>query len=190
MTSTALSFWKCSATVNGFSLVQFNSVAQLRPTLCNPMDCSTPGFPIHHQLPELTQTHVHWAGDAIQQSHSLSSPSFPALNLSQHQGLFKWVSSLHQVAKALEFRLQHQSSQWVFRIDLLYNWLVSSPCPRDSQESSPALQFEASILCHTALFTVQHSHPYMTTGKIIALTIRPLLAKWCLCFLRCCLGWS
>ena len=72
------------------------------------MDCSTPGFPVHHQLPEFTQTHVHWVGDAIQPSHPLSSPSPPAFNLSQHQGLFQWVSSSHQVAKVLEFQLQHQ----------------------------------------------------------------------------------
>ena len=74
-------------------LVQFSSVAQLCPTLCDPMNRNTPGLPVHHQLPESTQTHVHWVGDAIQPSHPLSSPSPPALNLSQHQGLFKWVSS-------------------------------------------------------------------------------------------------
>ena len=84
---------------------------------CDPMDCSTPGFPVHHQLPELAQTHVHWVGDAIQPSHPLSSPSPPALNPSQHQGLFKWVSSSHEVAKVLEFQLQHQSFQWIFRTD-------------------------------------------------------------------------
>ena len=81
--------------------VQFSSVAQSCPTLCDPMNCSTPGHPVHHQLPEFTQTHVHWVGDANQPSHPLSSPSPPALNLSQYQGLFKWVSSLHQVAKVL-----------------------------------------------------------------------------------------
>ena len=83
------------------------------------MNRSTPGLPVHHQLPEPTQTHVHWVGDAIQPSHPLSSPSPPALNLSQHQGLFKWVSSLHQVAKVLEFQLQHQSFQWTPRTDVL-----------------------------------------------------------------------
>jgi len=95
-----------------------SSVAQSCPTLCNPMDCSTPGLPVHHQLSEPTQTHVHWVGDAIQPSHPLSSPS-PAFNLSQHQGLFKWVSSLHQVAKVLESELQHPSFQWIFRTDFL-----------------------------------------------------------------------
>ena len=86
---------------------------------CDPMNCSTPGPPVHHQLPELTQTHVHWVGDAIQPSHPLSSPSPLAFNWSQHQGLFQWVSSSHQVAKVLEFQLQHQSFQWIFRTDFL-----------------------------------------------------------------------
>ena len=99
--------------------VQFNSVTQLCPTLCDPMNRSMPGLPIHHQLPECTQTHVHWVGDAIQPSHPLLSPSPPALNLSQHHGLFKWVTSSHQMAKVLEFQLQYQSFQWISRTDLL-----------------------------------------------------------------------
>ena len=102
-----------------FSSVQFSSVAQSCLTLCDPMNCSTPGLPVHYQLMEPTQIHVHWVGDAIQPSHPLSSPSPPVLNLSQHQGLFKWVSSLHQVAKVLEFQLQHQSFQWTPRTDFL-----------------------------------------------------------------------
>ena len=98
----------------------FSSAAQLCPTLCDPMNRSTPGLPVHHQLPQFTQTHVYWVrSDAIQPSHPLSSPSPPALNLSQHQGLFKWVSSSHQVAKVLEFPLQHHSFQWTPRLDLL-----------------------------------------------------------------------
>ena len=97
----------------------FSSVTQSYPTLCDPMDCSTSGFPVHHELPEFTQTNVHWVGDTIEPSHPLSSPSLPALNPSQHQGLFQWVSSLHQVAKVLEFLLQHQSFQWIFRTDFL-----------------------------------------------------------------------
>ena len=126
------------------SKVQFSSVAQSCPTLCSPMNCSTPGLPVHHQLRESTQSHVHWVGDAIQPSHPLSSPSPPALSLSQHQGLFKWISSSHQVAKVLEFELQHPSFQWISRTDLLYDWLVGSPCsPRHSQESSPAPQFKS-----------------------------------------------
>ena len=100
-------------------LVQFSSVAHSCPTLCDPMNHSTSGLPVHHQLPESTQTHVHWVGDAIQPSHPLSSPSPPALNLSQHQGLFQWVNSLHEVAKVLEFQPQHQSFQWTPRTDLL-----------------------------------------------------------------------
>ena len=90
-------------------VAQFTSVAQLFLIPWDSMDCSMPAFPVHDQLPELTQTYVHWVGDAIQPPHPLSSPSPPAFNLSQHQGLFKWVSSSHQVAKVLEFQLQHQS---------------------------------------------------------------------------------
>ena len=88
-----------------FSSVQFSSVAQLCPTLCDPMNCSMPGLPVHHQLPEFTQTHVHWVGDAIQPSLPLSSSSPPAPNPSQHRSLFQWVNSLHEVAKVLEFQL-------------------------------------------------------------------------------------
>ena len=99
--------------------VQFSSVAQSCPTLCNSLNHSMPGLCVHHQFPEFTQTHVHWVSDAIQPSHPLSSPCPSALNLSQHQGLFKWISSLHQVAKVLEFQLQHPSFQWTLRTDLL-----------------------------------------------------------------------
>ena len=101
------------------SFLQFSSVAQSCLTLHDPMNCSTPGLSVPHQLPESTQTHVHWVSDAIQPSHPLSSPSPPALNLYQHQGLFKWVSSSHQVAKILEFQLQHQNFQWIFGVDFL-----------------------------------------------------------------------
>ena len=101
-----------------------SSVDQLCLTLCDSMDYSTPGFPVHHQLPEITQTHVHWVGSAIQPFHPLSFPSPPAINLSQNQGLFKWVSSSHQVAKVLEFQLQHQCFQWIFRmISFRMDWL-------------------------------------------------------------------
>ena len=93
--------------INNLSSLFFSSVTQLCPTLCDLMNCSTPGLPVHHQLLEFTQTHVHWVSDAIQPSHPLLSPSPPALNLSQHQGLFKWVCFLHQVAKVLKFQLQH-----------------------------------------------------------------------------------
>ena len=103
---------------NGYR-IQFSSVTQSCLIFCDPMNCSMPGLTVHHQLPESTQTHVHWVGDAIQPSHPLSSPSPPALNLSQHQGHFQWVSSSHQVAEVLEFQLQHQSFQWTPRTDLL-----------------------------------------------------------------------
>ena len=126
------------------SSVQFSSVAQSYPTLCDPMNRSMLGLPVYHQLPEFTQTHVHRVGDAIQPSHPLLSPSPPAPNPSQHQGLFKWVSSSHQVAKVLEFQLQHQSFQWTPRTDLPQDGLVGSPCsPRDSQESSPTPWFKS-----------------------------------------------
>ena len=96
-----------------------SSVIQLCPTLCDPMDCSTWGLPVQHQLPELAQTHVYQVTDAIHPSHSLLSPSPPTLNLSQYQSLFKWVSSSQQVAKVLEFQLQHQSYQRIFRTAFL-----------------------------------------------------------------------
>ena len=119
-------YWVClyqlafSTWVQTFSS---SSVTQSWPNLCNPMDCSMPGFPVHHQLPELAQTHVYWVGDAIQPSHPLSSPSPPAFNLSQHQGLFQWVSSLHQVAKVLEFQLQHPSNAYLVLISFRIDWL-------------------------------------------------------------------
>ena len=110
----------------GQRVVQLSSVAQLCPTLCDPMDCSMPGLPIHHQLLEFTQTHVHWVSNAIQPSHPLSSPSPPTFNPSQHQGLCKWVSSSHQVAKVLEFSFNiipsnEQSELIAFKVD----WLIS-----------------------------------------------------------------
>ena len=145
-------------------LVQFSSVAQSCPTLCDPMNPSTPGLPVHHQLPEFTQTHAHWVGDAIQPSHPLSSPPPPVPNPSQHQGLFQQLNSLHEVAKVLEFQLQHQSFQWTPRTDLLQDGMVRSPCsPRDSQESSPTPQFKSinfSVLSflHSPTLTSIHDH--------------------------------
>ena len=115
-------YFRLFTSVESYSICDwliFSSVTQSHPTLCDPINCSTPGLSVHHQLPESTQTHVHWVGDAIQPSHPLSSTSPSALNLSQHQGLFKWVSSSYQVAKVLEFQLQHQSFQWTLRTDLL-----------------------------------------------------------------------
>ena len=107
------------------------------------MNHSTPGLLVHHKLPKFTQTHVHRVGDSIQPSHSLSSHSPPAFNLSS-LGLFQWVSSSDRVARLLEFQLQHQSFQWIFRNDFLQDWLVWSPCSsRDSWESSPTPQFKS-----------------------------------------------
>ena len=112
-------------TMNGFCLLfslQFSH--SVMSDSLDLMDCSRPSLPVHHQLLEFTETHVHWVGDAIQPSHPLPSPSPPTFNLCQHQGLFKWVSSLHQVAKVVEFQLQHQSFQWTPRTDLLQDALV------------------------------------------------------------------
>ena len=124
--------------------VQFSSVAQSCPTLCDPMNCSMPGLPVHHQLLEFTQTHVHRVSDAIQPSHPLSSPSPLAPNRSHHQSLFQWVNSSHEVAKVLEFQLEHHSFQRNPRADLLQNGLFGSPCSsKDSQDSSPTPQFKS-----------------------------------------------
>ena len=129
------------------------------------MDCSTPVFPVLHHLLEFAQTHVHWVSDALQPSHPLSSPSPPAFNLSHHQDHFQWVSSLHQVVKVLKLQLQHQSFQWIVRVDFLQDWPVRSPCcPRDSQESSPSPQFESIISSVLSLLYGQLSHLYMTTA--------------------------
>ena len=142
------------------------------------MNRSTPGLPVHHQLPEFTQTHVHWVGDVIQPSHPLLSPSPPAPNPSQHQGVFQWVNSSHEVAKVLEFQFQHQSFQWTsglvsFRIDWLDLLAVQGTLKSLFQHHSS----KASILRHSAFFTVQLSHPYMTTGETIALTRQTFVGK-------------
>ena len=134
------------------------------------MDGSTSGLPVHRQLLEFTQTHVFWVGDAIQLSHPLSFPS-PAFNLSKHQGLFKWVSSLYQVGKVLEFHLQLQSFQWIFRT----GWVSLQ-----SKGLKSLLQHhrsKASILQCSAFFISQHSHPCTTTGKTIALTRQTIVGK-------------
>ena len=135
------------------------------------MNRGTPGLPVHHQLPEFTQTHVLWVSDAIQPSHPLSSLSPPAFNLSEHQGLFRWVSSSNQVAKVLEFQLQHQSFQWTpGLISLRMDWLDLLAVPGTLKSLLQHRSSKASILQRSACFIVQLSHPYMTTGKTIALT--------------------
>ena len=137
----------------------------------DPMDCSMPGFSVRHHLSEFAQTYVLWVSDAIQASHPLPPPCPLALNLSQHQGLFQWVSSWHQVAQGLELQLQHQSFQWIFRVHFLSDWLVWSPCsPRILKSLLQHHNSKASIFWHSAFLTVQLSHPYMITGKTTALT--------------------
>ena len=146
------------------SSVQFSSVTQSCLTLWDPINRSTPGLPVHHQLLEFTQTHIHRVSDAIQPSHPLSSPSPLSPNPSQHQSLFQWVNSSHEVAKVLEFQLQHHSFQRNPRVDLLQNGLVGSPySPRDSQESSQTPQFKSinsSMLSflHSPTLTSAHDH--------------------------------
>ena len=154
-----------------FSPVQSLSCVWL--FVSDPMNRSTPDLPVHHHLPEFTQTHVHWVSDAIQPSHPWSSPSPPAPDPSQHQSLFQWVNSSHEVAKVLEFQLQDHSFQRNSRADLLQNGLVGSLAVQGTLKS--LLQHhssKASILQCSAFFTVQLSHPYMITGKTIALTRR------------------
>ena len=124
--------------------IWFSTVPRSCPTLWDPMNHSTPHLPVLHQLQEITQTHVHRVSDAIQPSHPLSSPSPPVPKPPKHQRFFQWANSSHEVAKVLEFQLQHQSFQWIFRTDFLYNGLGGSPyCSRDSRESSPAPQFKS-----------------------------------------------
>ena len=138
-----------------FWIIQFSSVTQSCLTLCDPMDYSTPCFPVYHQLPDLAQTHVHWVSDAIQPSHPLLSPSPLAFKLSQHQELFKWISSAHQVAKVLEFQPQHQSSNEhsgliSFRMDWL-DLLAIQGTPKSLLQHHSS---KAWILWCSALLTV------------------------------------
>ena len=136
-----------------------------------------PSFAVLHYL-QFAQNHVCWVGDAIHPSHPLPTPSLPAFNLSQHQGLFRWVSSSHQVAKVLEFQLRHQSFQWIFRVDFLRTDSFDLLAVQGTHKS--LLQHhssKASILQCSAFFIVQFSHPYMTTGKTIALTRWTLVGK-------------
>ena len=145
-------------------LLQFSSVVtQLCPSFCDPMNRSTPGLPVHYQLPEFTQTHVHWVGDAIQLSHPLSPPSPPALNLSRHQGLFRWVGSSHQVAKDWSFSFSsspsgEHSGLISFRIDWFDLLAVQGTLKSLLQHHSS----KASILWCSAFFIVQltsiHDH--------------------------------
>ena len=170
-------------------LIHFSSVTQSCPTLWDPMNCITPGLPVHHQLPEFTQTHVHWVGDAIQPSHPLCPllllpPIFPRIRVFSNESALRirwpkhWsfsfnISSSHEHPGLISFRMD-----W---LDLL---AVQGTLKSLLQHHSS----KASILRCSAFFIVQLSHPYMTTGKTTSLTT--LLTKWCLCFWICCLQWS
>ena len=152
-------------------VIQFSSVSQSCPTLWDPMYCSLPGLPVHHQLPDFTQTHVHWVGDAIQPSHPLSSPSPPAPNPSEHQSLFQWVNFSPRWPKYWSFSFSISPSKEIpglisFRMDWLDLLAVQETHKNLLQHHSS----KSSILWRSAFFTVQLSHPHMTTGKIIALT--------------------
>ena len=147
------------------------------------------GFPVLQHLPEFAQTHVYWVGDAIQPSHPLSSSSSLAFSLSQHESLFQWIGSLHQVAEVLELQLQYSneySGLIPFRIDWFDLHAVQGTLKSRLQHHSS----KASILQCSAFFIVQLSHPNMTTAKTIALTILTFTAEWCLCFLIHCQGLS
>ena len=175
------------------------------------MNRSTPGLPVHHQLLEFTQTHVHRVSDAIQPSHPLSSPSLPAPNLSQHQSLSQWVNSSHEVAKVLSFSFNIIPSKEIPGLICLlrckekgmatHSSILAWRIPMDRGAWQAAvhgtlkslLQYhssKASILQHSAFFIVQLSHPYMTTGKTIALTRQTLVGKVMSLFWICYLGWS
>ena len=157
---------------------QFSSVAQSCQTLCDPMVCSMPGFPVHYQLPEFIQTHVHCIGDAIQPSHPLSSPSPPAFNLSQHQGLFQWISSFHQVAKVLELSFSiSPSNKYSELISFRMDWLDLLAVQLSLKSFLQHYSSKSSILPHSAFFIVQLSHPYMITAKTIALTRRTFVGN-------------
>ena len=145
---------------------------------CDPMDCSTPGFSVYHQLSELAQIHVNPVTDAIQPFHPLSSLSPPIFNLSQHQGLFQWVSSLHHMAKVLEFQLQHHSFQWIFKTDFFgIDWFELFAFQGIIRSVLQHHSSKVSVLWYSAFFMVQISHPYLTTGKTTALTRWTFVSK-------------
>ena len=150
-------------------------MAQSCPTLWDPMDCSTSGFPVHHKLLEFTQTHVHWVTNIIQPSHPLLSHSPPTFNHSQHQDLFKWVCSSHQVAKvsatwwSFSFNIS-PSNEYSGLISFKMDWLDLLTVQGTLKSLLQYHSSKASVLQCSAFFKVQLSHPYMTTGKAIVLT--------------------
>ena len=171
-------------------LIHFSSVSQSCPTLCYPMECSMPGLPVHHQLPELIQTHVHWVGNDMQPFHPLLSPS-PAFNLSQHQGLSNESVLRIRWPKYWSFGFSiSPSNEYLglisFRMDWLDLFIVQETLNSLFQHHS----LKASFFRCSAFFIVQLSHPYMTTGKTIALTRQTFARKAMSRFLISCLGWS
>ena len=158
--------------------IQFSSVPQWCPTLCDPMNRSTPGLPVHHQLLKFTQTHVYQVGDAIQPSHPLLSPSPSALSPSQHQGLFQWVNFSHEVAKVLDFSFSiSPSNEHPGLISFRMEWLDLLAVQGTLKSLLQHHSSEASIFHCSAFFTFKLSHPYMTTRKTIALTRRTFVDK-------------
>ena len=151
--------------------MQFSSVAQSCRNFCNAIEYSSPGFPVHHQLLGLTQTHIHSVGDAIQPSHPLSSPSSPVFNLSQHQGLFQRATSLHQVPKQWSFSFSiSPSKEYPGLISFQMGWLDFLAVQGTLKSLLQHHSSKMSILLLSAFLVVQLSHPYITTGKTIALT--------------------
>ena len=158
-------------------MIQFSSVTLSWQILWDPMDCSTPGLPVHHQLPEFTQTHVHWVGDAIQPSHPLSSPSPPTFNLSQHQGLFHWVGSLHPVVKywSFSFSISAFNEYWgliSFRMD----WLDLAVQGLSRVFSKTTIQKHQFFSNQLSLWSNTHSDTWLLEKTWFWLD-RPLLAK-------------
>ena len=146
-----------------FPTIIINSVAQLCLTLCDPMDCSTPGLLVHSQLPQFNKTHIHRVGAKIQPSHPLLSPSPPTYNLSQLQGLFKWVNSSHQVAKVLEFQLKHQSFQWILNLFPLgwTGWISSQSKGLSRVFSSTTVQKHQFFGAQLSLHSNSHIHTWL-----------------------------
>ena len=138
------------------------SVGQLCQSLCDPMDCSTSGFPVLHNVLEFAKIHVHWVIDAIQLSYPLLPSSPPALNLSQLQGLFQWIGSLHNVAKVLELQLQHQSFQWIFRIDFFrIDWFELLAIQGTQESSSSTVQKHQFFRFQPSFSSNSHIHIWL-----------------------------
>ena len=174
-----------------FKSFQFSSLAQSCPTLCNPVDCSTRGLPVHHQLPELTPTYVRRVGDAIQPSHPLSSPSPPALNLSQHR-VFSNESALHiRWPKYWSFSFNiSPSNEYSGLISFRMDWLDLLAVQGTLKSLPQHHSSKASILWCSAFFIVQLSYPYMTTGETIALTRWTFVGKVMSLLFNMLSGWS